>query len=262
MQHVDVKVHQSVATITMDRAETHNALSPTLMQDLRTAFSDIHQEKRVKAVVLTGAGQHFCSGVDMQVLSEISELPQQDAASQWYLTWRQLTEMFEELLRLPKPVIAAIDGSAIGAGFGLALACDMIVVSEQAQLSANAVQHGLVGGATAALLAFRCGGATASRLVLSGQAIDASEAHRLGICGPPVPSDQIWVAANQLAQQCGHGPREALQANKRLLNERIGEQLMAQLAAGAADSATACSTDSAVEGIRAFVAGREPQWPQ
>ena len=123
MQHVDVKVHESIATITLNRPKSRNALSPAVILDLRTAISDVHQEKRVHAVVLTGSGEHFCSGMDFSVLAEIADLPSAEALPEWFATWQQLTELLQDILRLPKPVVAAVDGAALGAGFGLALAC-------------------------------------------------------------------------------------------------------------------------------------------
>ena len=261
MQHVEVKIHGQVATLLLDRARVCNAIHPPLIEDLRQAFSDVHQEKRVRAVVLTGAGEHFCSGLDLQVLKEIGELPQQDAIEQWHTLWRQLTELYEDILRFPKPVVAAIDGMASGAGFGLALAADIIVPTTRATFSAVAVRRGLVGGSTAALLAFRCGAAIAARMSLTGIPISADEAYRLGLCLAPVSPQQIWVAATEVAKQSSEAPREAIQANKRVLNESIGESLLMQLSATAADSAAACTTESAAEGIRAFLQGREPEWP-
>ena len=261
MQYVDVKVHGKIATILMDRAKVHNALNPQLLEDLSTAFSDVHQEKRVSAVVLTGSGEHFCSGMDLQVLSEITKMSEPDALPEWLSAWRHLTQLLEQMLRFPKPIVAAVDGSAVGAGFALALASDLIVASTRASFAAPAVRRGLVGGATAALLSFRFGGAIAARMLLTGQSVESDEAYRLGMCGTPVAPEQIWVAATDLARQCGRAPREAVQATKRLLNERIGETLMMQLSAGAADSATACTTESASEGIRSFLERREPEWP-
>ena len=262
VQYVDVKVHGAVATILMDRAQVRNALSPQLIEDLSTAFSDVHQEKRVGAVVLTGSGDNFCSGIDLHVLSEITEMPDHAAFPEWLSAWRHLTELYEQMLRFPKPIVAAVDGAALGAGFGLALAADLIVATDRASFGAVAIRRGLVGGATAALLSFRVGGATAARMVLTGHPINAAEANRLGLCDAPVSTDQIWVAASQLAAQCAEAPREAVQATKRLLNEGIGEMLMTQLSSGAADSATACTTESAVEGIRSFIENREPTWPK
>ena len=260
MQYVEVKVHDNIATILMDRPAVRNALSPQLLADLSTAFSDVHQEKRVQAVVLAGGGDHFCAGLDLQMLGEISKLPDSESLPEWFSVWRQLTELLEQMLRFPKPVVAAVDGAAVGSGLALVLACDLVVSSKRASYTAVAVRRGLVGGATTALLSFRLGAAAAARMVLTGQPIDADEAYRIGLCGPPVESQQIWVAASDLAQQCTAAPRESLQASKRFLNESVGEALMLQLSAGAADSATACTTESAGEGIRSFIERREPDW--
>jgi enoyl-CoA hydratase/carnithine racemase len=261
VQYVDVKVHGNIATILMDRPAVRNALNPQLLEDLSTAFSDVHQEKRVRAVVLSGNGEHFCSGMDLNVLSEITKLPEADALPQWLVAWRHLTELLEQMLRFPKPIVAAVDGAAAGAGLGLALASDLIVASTRANFAAVAVRRGLVGGATAALLSFRFGGAIAARMLLTGQAIESDEAYRLGMCVSRVRPELIWVAATELATQCAQAPREAVQATKRLLNEGIGETLLMQLSAGAADSATACTTESASEGIQSFLQRREPKWP-
>lgn len=262
VQYVDVKVHANVATILMDRPQTRNALNPQLIEDLTTAFSDVYQEKRVASVVLTGSGDHFCSGIDLHVMSEISQMPENSALPEWLAAWRNLTELYELMLRFPKPIIAAVDGSALGAGLGLALAADLIVASKQAAFGAIAVRRGLVGGATAALLSFRCGAATAARMVLTGQAVTADQASRWGLCDEPVDSQQIWVAATDLAAQCANAPQEAIQATKRLLNESVGELLLSQLSAGAALSATACTTESAREGIESFLEARDPVWPK
>ncbi|MGB0596658.1 MAG: enoyl-CoA hydratase/isomerase family protein [Rubripirellula sp.] len=261
MQYVDVKIHDNVATLLMDRPANRNALNPQLLADLSTAFSDVHQEKRVQAVVLTGGGDHFCSGLDLKMLGEISDLPDSESLPEWFSAWRQLGELLEQMLRFPKPVVAAVDGAAVGSGLALTLACDLVMSSKRASYTAVAVRRGLVGGATAALLSFRLGAAVAARMVLTGEPIDADEAYRIGLCGKPVESQQIWVAAADLAKQCTDAPREAVQASKRFLNESVGEALLSQLSAGAADSATACTTESAGEGIRSFLERREPRWP-
>lgn len=261
MQHIEVKIHDNVATLLIDRPEKHGALSPGLLSDLRLAFSDVHQEKRVRSVVLTARGKSFCSGVDMTVLKEIGELSEREQLEQWFEYWRQLAETCEEMLRFPKPIVAAVDGHALGAGFAIALACDMIVASDQAVFSAQAVRHGLVGGITAALLAFRTNTSLAARMSLTGNSMNASEAYTAGLLAqPPVPSDLIWVTASSIAKEAAVGSPQAIQATKRLLNETVGETLLTQLAAAAADSATACTTDAAREGIDAFAKKTAPLW--
>lgn len=261
MQNVDVKIHEQIATILIERKAFANALNSALIEELQQAFSDVHQEKRVRAVVLAGAGKHFCSGMDLRAFKEISDLPPQEAITHWHDLWRQLTELLEDMLRFPKPIVSAVDGMSIGAGFGLALAADMIVPTTDASFSAEAVRRGLAGGATTALLAFRGGAAVAARMCLMGTPVSAEEAYRLGLCMAPVSPSQVWVSATEVAKQCSEGPGEAVQATKRILNESIGESLIMQLSATAADSAAACSTESAAEGIRAYLERREPNWP-
>ncbi|MEM9368679.1 MAG: enoyl-CoA hydratase/isomerase family protein [Planctomycetota bacterium] len=261
MQHVDVRVHDGVATVLMERESKHAALDPSLLQDLRQAISDVHQEKRVRAMVLASRGETFCSGVDLGVLHRINELPEAERPGQWFEYWRQVAETCEDLLRLPKPAVAAVDGACLGAGLSLILACDLVIASNRSRFSANASRWGLVGGTTAALLAFRFGGAVASRLALTGASIDAEQARELGWLGSsPVPPDQVWVQACECANRAASGSPEAVAATKRLVNETVGEQLMSHLAGAAAASATLCSTESAQEGVRAFVEKRDPKW--
>ncbi|MCC9604029.1 enoyl-CoA hydratase/isomerase family protein [Stieleria sp. JC731] len=260
-QQVDIKLNDSVATIVIDRADACNALNASLIHQLIEAFGDIHQEKKVTAVVLIGRGDHFCSGVDLKEFAKITSLDPMDAHPEWFDAWQQLTDLCETLLRFPKPIIAAIDGAAIGAGLAIALSCDLMVLSQRAKLVANAAHRGLIGGLTAPLLEFRFGAAIAARLLLSGDAIDSEEAYRLGMCCETASVDQIWVQANDLAKRCGQAPRESVQATKRILNEAIGETLLTNLAGGAATAATLCNTESASEGINSFVDKREPQWP-
>lgn len=261
MGTVDLKIVDHVATVVMNRPEVCNALDGQLIADLQQVFSDIHQEKRVDAVVITGGGHHFCSGVDLISFARVLEMEPAEAPAQWFESWRELAELCETILRFPKPIVAAVDGPAVGAGLALALAADLLVLSESASLTANAAERGLIGGVTAPLLMFRCGGAVAARMLLTGKPIEASEAYRLGMCCEVVPSSQIWLAANDWAKSCRGAPRESLQATKRMLNETVGEHLLTQLANGAAAGATLCSTESAAEGLRAFVEKRPPQWP-
>ena len=232
-----------------------------MLEELATAFSDVHQEKKVQAVILSGSGTHFCSGIDLNTLRAISEMEATDALPQWYRIWERLSELYEAMLRFPKPIIAAVDGGAIGAGLGLALASDLMVCSENAFLSAPAIQLGLVSGSTAALIDFRFGSRISAELLLTGNQLTAQEAYQRKLTSEPVSSDQIWVQAKEIANQCASAPREAQQATKRMLNEGVGEQLLTLLATGAAQSAAACTTDAAAEGIRSFLEKREPQWP-
>ena len=165
------------------------------------------------------------------------------------------------MLDCEKPIVAAVDGSAIGTGFGLVMACDLVVASTNARFSTEATRRGLVDGATAALVNFRLGGSVAARMLIAGDEIDANELHRLGGCSHPTSPDLLWVTAADRVRKCAEGSAEAIQATKRVLNEGIGEHLLTQLAAGAAGSATQCTTEAASEGVRAFLEKRPAKWP-
>ncbi|MEO1618249.1 MAG: enoyl-CoA hydratase/isomerase family protein, partial [Planctomycetota bacterium] len=168
METVTLKIVDHIATLVLSRPAAHNALDRTLIEDLQQVLSDVHQEKRVQAVVLTGAGESFCSGVDLKSFANVLDLEEMESTQEWIEVWRRLTELCETLLRFPKPVVAAVDGVAAGAGLAIALACDLMVISDRAKLMANAAERGLIGGLTAPLLSFRFGTAIASRMLLTG----------------------------------------------------------------------------------------------
>ena len=258
MTAVQVKVHIPSGTIILNRPERRNAMSRELLKELLQAFHDLHQERRVRAVILTGSGSAFCAGMDLAEMQATAQEP--DAQSQWYNDSVLYSELIETMLRFPKPIIAALNGPAIAGGLGLALASDTVIASPEVKLGLPEPKRGLVAGIVSPLLAFRVGGGHASHLLMTGRIVDAREGHRIGIVHELVASDMTWVRANDIAKECAESAPEALQLTKRMLYETIGEHLMVQLSAGAAASATARSTEAAVEGLAAFLEKRSPRW--
>lgn len=261
MSTTRVRVDKNVGTIILENPARRNALSRQLLDALSQSFQDLHQEKRVRAVVLTGAGDDFCAGLDVRELQQTAAGPEMEALSIWHEDWNRLGDVLEQMLRFPKPIVAAVDGAALGAGLGLALACDLVVASRRATFGGPAVLRGLTAGPVAPLVAFRCGAAVAARLLLSGQPLTSQQLEALGVVVQVTEPDQVWVAAQSLAAECSRGPAEAVQLTKRLLNETIGETLLTQIHVGTAMGATACTTEAAAEGLAAFVEKREPKWP-
>lgn len=258
MSTVQVKKHVPSGTIVLDRPDKRNALSRQMMSDLQQAFSDLHQEKQVRAVVLTGAGSAFCGGMDLAEMLEASQ--RDDAQQQWFHDAVQYKELLETMLLFPKPIIAAVNGPAVAGGAGLVLGCDMVVGCPAARFGLPEPQRGLVAGLVAPLLTFRIGGGSAARLLLLADLIEAEEAHRLHLFHELVADDLVWARAHALAEQCSKAAPESLQLTKRLLNETIGDHLSVQLSSGAAASATARTTEAAAEGLDAFLSKREPEW--
>lgn len=256
---VRVSVHEHAGTIILNRPAKRNALNRALLAELRQALEDLHQEKRVRAVILTGAGTAFCAGMDLDEMRDTSRQPRPH--EQWCEDALAYQDLVEQMLRFPRPLIAAVNGPAVAGGAGLVLACDIVVAAPEAKFGLPEPLRGIVAGLVSPLLAFRIGGGQAARLLLTATTIDADEAHRLGLFHELIDHDRLWARAIEIASQCARSAPQALQLTKRMLNETIGESLFGMLTSGAAVSATARTTDAAAEGLAAFLEKREPIWP-
>ncbi|QDU90890.1 2,3-dehydroadipyl-CoA hydratase [Pirellulimonas nuda] len=257
---VEVRVDAELGTVLLNRPERRNALSRSMIYELREALFDLHQERRVRAVILTGAGEAFCAGRDLRELATATEDPQADQA-RWGEEVDELRELYLEMLRFPKPLVACVNGPALASGAGLVLACDIALAVESAVVGLPEARFGLVSGLVGPLLAFRIGAGAAARLMLTGEPCPAVEAMRLGIVHEVAADGQAArERSEQIGRQCALGSPEAVSLSKRLLIETIGEPMMSQLTGGAIAAAMARTTESAQEGLDAFLAGRPPEW--
>lgn len=257
---INVKVTDAVGTIVLDRPQQCNALNQQLIAELIQALSDLHLEKRVRGIVLTGAGAHFCAGMDLKQWQ--ATLGSEDAMQRWHADAQLLQTLIEKMLQLPKPIIAAVDGVALGSGLALVLAADLVIASHRSTFSVAATKRGLVAGLVAPLAAFRCGASLASQLLIGASELSASEAKSLGFVHSVVEPEVIWVRAKTWIDSISAGAHESIQLSKRLINEMVGETMMSQLASGAAAMATALTTEAASEGLGAFVEKRDPVFPR
>jgi enoyl-CoA hydratase/carnithine racemase len=258
MSQVRIHVHQHTGTIVLSRPEKRNALTRQTIAEIGQAFHDLHLEKKVRAVVISGSGPSFCAGMDLAEMSETAKQP--DAYALWEQDARVYRELLEIMLRFPKPIIAAVDGAAVAGGIGLVLASDIVVASTGAKFGVPEPKRGLVAGIVAPLLNFRLGSSRAAYLLLTARMIDADEALRIGLAHEVVAPEQIWARASQIAAECAESAPEALGMTKKLLNETIGDHLQTLLTAGAALSSAARTTEAAKEGLAAFLEKRPPQW--
>ena len=257
---IKVRVDDHSGTIILDRPARRNALSRRMLADIRQAFNDLHGEKKVRAVILTGTGDCFCAGMDLHEMHETSK-DIEASMKQWHEDAMAYRDVLNDILRFPKPVIAAVNGPAIGGGAGLVAASDITIGAQSASFGVPATKRGLVAGMVAPLVVFRIGAGQATHLMLTAKTIDSAEAHRLGVIHEVVEDDHVWVRAHQVAEECAAGAHEAVSLTKRMLNEHIGEQLSTMLTTGAAVTATSKTTEAAHEGMAAFVEKREPNWP-
>ena len=255
---VTVKVNLPSGTIILNRSDKRNALSRQMIADLAQAFDDLHGERRVRAVILTGAGSAFCAGMDLGEMQETSQQP--DALAQWHEDAVIYRELIDRMLLFPKPIIAAVNGPAVAGGAGLVLASDIVIGTPGAKFGFPEPRRGIVAGMVSPLLVFRIGASHAANLLLTARTIEAAEAQRIGLYHEIVTGDLVWVRGNEIAGEIAKSAPEALQLTKKLLNETIGEHLSTLLSAGAAASATSRTTDAAREGLAAFLEKREPKW--
>ncbi len=256
--HVSIRKDGAVGTVMIDRADRQNALTPKGIQDLQTAFSDLHGERNVRGVILTGAGSSFCVGTDLVHLHEQMQCP--DPESFWQEEMPDCLALFESMLRFPKPIIAAVDGRALGVGLALMLCSDYIVASDSSNFGTPEVRHGLMAGLAAPLIRRRCTPGVTNRLIYSGAEVDAAAALAAGLVDEIQPADRVWARAHQMVSEFVASAPTSLQLSKQLINETIDENLFTQLSIGTANMAAARSTDAARKGVEAFVNKTKVTW--
>jgi len=255
---VIVKKNVPSGTIILNRPDKRNALSRQMLADIAQALDDLHQERKVRAVILTGAGTAFCAGMDLAEMQATSQQP--DAFQQWHGDAVQYRELIDKMLLFPKPIIAAVNGPAVAGGAGLMLASDIAIGTPEAKFGLPEPRRGIVAGLVSPLLVFRIGASHAANLLLTARLIEPIESLRIGLFHEVVQNDLVWARAQEIAGEISKGAPEAIQLTKKMLNETIGEHLGTLLSAGAAASAAARTTDAAREGLSAFLEKREPKW--
>ncbi len=210
-------VENSVATITLNRPEVLNALTLEIYAQLRDLFEDLRYDDGVKAVIITGAGRAFCSGGDVHKI--IGDVLNRDMRG--HLEFCRMTgHLVRNMRLLPKPIIAAVNGMAAGAGAVIALACDLRVMSEEAKFAFLFTRVGLAGAdmGAAFLLPRMIGQGRALELLMLGDDVDARAAERYGLVNRLAPAEQVLPAAREWAGRLAAGPTYAIGMTKTLVN--------------------------------------------
>ena len=251
----DVKDH--VAHITLNRPEALNAISREWAWDLMHAILQCDEDPAVRAVVISGAGSHFCAGGDLKAfLSQGKDLPLHIKEVTTYLH-----AAVSRMVRMKAPVIAAVHGYAVGAGMSLALACDFVLAAHSARFSVAYTRVGLTpDGSMSYFLPRTVGLKRAIELTLSNRMLTAEEAYELGIVTRVVPGEELLTKAAQLATQLASGPSKSFGAAKRLMRTGWNETLETQMENESQVIAEITKTQDTQEGIAAFVAKRTPKY--
>ena len=240
-----------VRTLTLNRPDRKNALDAALWVALADALRDIKRDRDVRALILTGAGGAFCSGADISVPEDVHPRYKLD----------RLTDVALALHELAVPTIAKVTGVAVGAGWNLALGCDLVVATPESRFCQIFAKRGLsvdLGGSW--LLPKLVGLQQAKRLVLLAETIDAEEAQALGLVTWVVPADQIDSYADDLADRLAAGPSFAVAQSKALLNDGADATLRQALTNEARAQPGNFATADSAEAYSAFAAKRDPEF--
>ena len=255
---LDVSVADGAATVTLNRPEKLNAWNLQFGIDLRQAVEDLAADQSVRAVLITGAGRAFSSGAD---LSE----PREEGADGMPDLRARLVDRYHPIItgirEMPKPVISAVNGPAVGIGCSLALAADLVLAAESSYFLLAFVNIGLVpdGGSTAFIPA-RIGLARAMEMMLLGERVQAPQAYEWGLVNRVVADDELRGEADALLARLAKGPTRAYANGKALLNRRMYADLHEQLDAEAEYQGEQGQSPDFIEGVLAFMQKREPNF--
>lgn len=247
-----------VLTLTINRPEALNALTVETMGRLADRLEEAAADATARAVVITGAGQAFSAGGDIAFLQEISGMATERIRDVVYGNFQRVTRVIRAM---DKPVIAAVNGAAVGAGCEIAVACDFRIASDRARFGEVWIKIGCVPALGGMFLLPRIVGlAKATELVLTGDIIDAREALRIGLVNKVVMPPDLAPAAEELALRLAHGPARAIAAAKAALNRGLDGTFAGELGA-TLDQQLACfRTADFAEGVRALAERREPHF--
>jgi 2-(1,2-epoxy-1,2-dihydrophenyl)acetyl-CoA isomerase len=256
---IDLLIEDSVAQVTLNRPERLNAWNEQFGEELRKAILEDAADPAVRAVLITGAGRGFSSGADLkEMLERDPSAPQPDVGE---LLRKRYHPIITGIRELPKPVIAAVNGPAVGIGCSLALACDLIWAAESAIFGLAFVNIGLVpdGGSTF-LVPVAVGKARALEMALLGQPVTAQQALEWGLINRVVPDGKLMEEARTLAARLATGPTRSYANSKRALNNSLLKIMEEQLDLEADIQSEMVKTQDFSEGVRAFIEKREPRF--
>jgi len=253
LAHVD----EGVAVLTLNRPERRNALSRTLLDALATTLAAVEADDEVRCVVLTGAGGAFCAGADLKAAAA--------SGGDIFEQLDGLVDVYHSMIRAivdaPKPVIAMVDGGAVGFGCDLALACDLRLLSTEAYLQEKFVKIGLMpdGGGTFWLPRL-VGLGRAMELMFTGEPVNAERALAIGLANRVVPVASLREETMRLAHQLAKGPPLAFAEIKRAVREGLGGTLDTALKLEKAGQLKCLKSNDCFEGVAAWMQKREPNF--
>ncbi|MFZ4105012.1 enoyl-CoA hydratase-related protein [Flavobacterium sp.] len=253
---IEVEIDSKVAWISLNRPEVFNSFNREMALQLQTTLDDCNSNANVRAIVITGNGKAFCAGQDLKEVTD----PELNPGFRKILE-EHYNPIIQKIRNIEKPIIAAVNGVAAGAGANIALACDIVVAIEQASFIQAFSKIGLVPDSAGTFFLPRLiGFQKASALMMLGEKVTASEALAMGMIYKIVPSELFDKEVRNLANNLAQMPTKAIGLTKRLLNQSMNNNLEQQLALESDLQIEASSSNDYNEGVTAFVEKRKPEF--
>lgn len=250
---IRLDIADGVGTVTLNRPESLNALNGEMRRELLAAFKSLGRDEAVRAVILIGEGRGFCSGQDLRGGNGEHQFRA--------MLRREYNPLIRAMRELPKPVIAAVNGVAAGAGVSLALACDLVYAADDARFILAFVKIGLVPDTGSTRVLVRAlGRHRAAHLIFTGEPLTAGEALAAGLINGVLPAGELRYEAREAALRLAASPTRTIGYAKRLITAVENETLEASLELEAALQELAGRTEDHAEGLAAFSEKREPRF--
>lgn len=262
-QYIILEKKDGAASITLNRPDKLNSMDALILQELMKALDDLREDDNIKALIFTGAGRAFCSGADLTATVRATDPKQPGINRPVKLEpFISFGAVMKRVKAMPKPVIAAVNGIAAGAGFALACNCDIRIASENARFSSIFVKRGLVADCGLTYTLPRLVGiANALELMWTGDIIDAKKAEAIGLVSRVVPHSELMKAATEFALKLAKGPSIAIELMKKLTYDGLeANNFAAQLAYECWAQDQCHMTDDNKEGVKSFLEKREPHF--
>jgi enoyl-CoA hydratase len=252
-----VENKDGIATVTINRAETLNSVTPDVHTELEYIWIDLARDPDVKAIVLTGAGRAFSAGGDVKAMAARALTPY---GNKYALAVPSL-RIFEHMLSTPQPIIAAVNGDALGLGMTLALFADISIVAEDARLGDTHIKIGLVAGDGGAVIwPLIIGVQKAKEFLMRGKPVRGHEAAAMNLVNHAVPKDQVLAKAQEMAAEIAANPYWAVSWTKLSINKMIKQQLNLIMDSSIAYESLTMMTNDYKEAATAFAEKRTPSF--
>jgi len=246
---------EEIATIIINRPKVLNALNKELLQEIKNALENSQNDKTTRVIIITGAGPRaFCAGADIPEFKKLSPIETFE-----FIQFGQ--DVFNLIENLSKPVIAAVNGYALGGGLELAMACDIIIASDKARFGQPEINLGLMPGYGGTQRLTRIvGNKKAKEIIMTGDMINADEAVKIGLANKVIPGEKLMEEATNLGNKLAEKSSLALKFNKLSINKALETTLSEGLAYERAIWTILLSSEDAQEGTSAFIEKRKPIW--